>query len=89
LDSVVIISRTDKLGNITYVNERFEEISGYKKEELIGKAHNIVRHPDVPNEIFQELWSEITKGNIWQGKFINRAKDGSDYYVKKLNNSNS
>ncbi len=82
LDSVVIISRTDKLGNITYVNERFEEISGYKKEELIGKAHNIVRHPDVSNEIFQELWNEITKGNIWQGEFINRAKDGSDYYVK-------
>jgi PAS domain S-box-containing protein len=82
LESVVIISRTDTLGNITYVNERFEEVSGYSKEELIGKSHNIVRDPDVPDEVFAQLWSEITKGNIWQGEFVNRAKDGSSYYVK-------
>ena len=82
LDSVVIISRTDTLGNITYVNERFEEVSGYTKEELIGKSHNVVRDPNVPNEVFQEMWSEITKGNIWQGEFSNIAKDGSNYYVK-------
>ena len=82
LDSVVIISRTDTLGKITYVNERFEEVSGYTKEELIGKSHNIVRDPDVPDEVFAELWSEIKKGNIWQGEFANRAKDGSSYYVK-------
>ncbi|ADN08435.1 FIST N-terminal domain-containing protein [Sulfurimonas autotrophica] len=82
LDSVVIISRTDMLGNITYVNERFEEVSGYTKEELIGKSHNIVRDPDVPDEVFTELWKEITKGNIWQGEFSNIAKDGSSYYVK-------
>ncbi|WP_434637580.1 response regulator [Sulfurimonas sp. NW7] len=82
LDSVVIISRTDTLGNITYVNERFEEVSGYKKEELIGQAHSIVRDPDVPDEVFAEMWREIKKGNIWQGEFANRAKDGSSYYVK-------
>ncbi len=82
LDSVVIISRTDTLGNISYVNERFEEVSGYTKEELIGKSHNIVRDPDVPDEVFAELWNEIKKGNIWQGEFVNRAKDGSRYYVK-------
>ncbi|WP_457748922.1 FIST N-terminal domain-containing protein [Sulfurimonas sp.] len=82
LDSVVIISRTDTLGNISYVNERFEEVSGYKKEELIGKSHNIVRDPNVPDEVFGEMWREITKGNIWQGEFSNIAKDGSSYYVK-------
>ena len=82
LDSVVIISRTDTLGNITYVNERFEEVSGYTKEELIGKSHSIVRDPDVPDEVFAEMWREIRKGNIWQGEFANRAKDGSSYYVK-------
>ena len=82
LERVVIISRTDTFGNITYVNERFEEVSGYTKEELIGKSHNIVRDPDVPDELFAELWREIKKGNIWQGEFANRAKDGSSYYVK-------
>lgn len=82
LDSVIIISRTDTLGNITYVNERFEEVSGYLKEELIGKPHSIVRDPDVADKVFEELWHEITRGNIWQGEFSNIAKDGSSYYVK-------
>ena len=82
LDSVVIISRTDTAGIISYVNESFEEVSGYKKEELVGKSHNIVRDPDVADEVFKELWHEIKKGNIWKGEFVNRAKDGSRYYVK-------
>ena len=82
LDSVVIISRTDTEGIITYVNEQFEKISGYSKEELIGKPHSVVRNPDVPDEIFAEMWGTITKGNIWKGEFSNRAKDGSLYYVK-------
>ena len=82
LDSVVIISRTDTEGIITYVNEQFEKISGYSREELIGKPHNIVRNPDVADEVFAEMWETITKGNIWKGEFSNRAKDGSLYYVK-------
>jgi len=82
LDSTVIISRTDTEGIITYVNERFEEISGYPKEELIGQPHNIVRNPSVPPEVFEKLWREIKKGNIWRGEFANRTKDGRDYYVK-------
>ena len=82
LDSVVIISRTDTAGIIFYVNEQFEEVSGYTKEELVGKSHNIVRDPDVADEVFKELWTEIKKGNIWKGELVNRAKDGSKYYVK-------
>jgi len=82
LDSTVIISRTDTEGIISYVNERFEEISGYSKEELIGKPHSIVRDPSVPKEIFENLWAEIKRGNIWRGEFANRAKDGRSYYVK-------
>ncbi|QOP45063.1 FIST N-terminal domain-containing protein [Sulfurimonas paralvinellae] len=82
LDSVVIISRTDTDGIITYVNERFEEISGYTKEELIGKPHSIVRNPNVEDAVFAKMWETITKGNIWKGEFSNRAKDGSLYYVK-------
>jgi len=82
LDSVVIISRTDTEGIITYVNEQFEKISGYSKEELIGKPHSIVRNPDVADEVFAQMWETITKGNIWKGEFSNRAKDGSLYYVK-------
>ena len=82
LDSVVIISRTDTAGIISYVNERFEEVSGYTQEELVGKSHNIVRDPDVSDDFFQELWREIKKGNIWQGEFANIAKNGNRYYVK-------
>jgi len=82
LDSVVIISRTDTEGIITYVNEQFEKISGYSKEELVGKPHSIVRNPDVADAVFAEMWETITKGNIWKGEFSNRSKDGSLYYVK-------
>ena len=59
----------------------FEKISGYKKEELIGKPHNIVRHPDVPKLIFKKLWNTIKKGKIFKGVIKNRAKDGKEYYV--------
>jgi PAS domain S-box-containing protein len=82
LDSTVIISRTDVNGVITYVNERFAEISGYTKEELLGEPHSIVRDPAVPAELFEEMWCELKRGNIWKGEFSNRAKDGSIYYVK-------
>lgn len=82
LDSVVIISKTDAKGIITYANEAFEKISGYKKEELIGHPHNIVRHPETSATTFKDLWQTIKQGKIWQGEFANRAKDGSTYYVK-------
>ncbi|MBA1433304.1 MAG: PAS domain S-box protein, partial [Epsilonproteobacteria bacterium] len=82
LDSIVIISRTDTDGIITYVNEQSEKISGYSAAELIGKPHSIVRDPNVEDALFAKMWETISKGNIWKGEFSNRAKDGSIYYVK-------
>ncbi len=80
-----IVSRTDLKGIITYVNDSFCEISGYTKDELIGKNHNIVRHPDNPQAIFKEIWESIKeKQEIWKGIVRNRAKNGKSYYVNSL-----
>ena len=82
VDQSSIISKTDPRGIITYVNDQFCKISKYSKGELLGKNHNIVRHPDVPKEVFKEFWHTIKqKKSIWQGIIKNRAKDGSFYYV--------
>lgn len=78
-----IISKTDASGVITFVNENFCEISGYSKEELIGKSHNVVRHPDNSKELFKELWHTIKiKKEPWSGIIKNLAKDGKSYFVK-------
>lgn len=77
-----IISKTDTRGIITYVNEKFCQISGYKESELIGKPHNIVRHPDMPSSAFKELWQTIQNKQTFQGVVKNRAKNGDPYYVK-------
>ena len=82
VNSVIIISKTDPQGIITYVNKKFEEISGYSKEELVGKSHNIIRDPNAEDAIFQDLWATIKQGRVWEGILSNRAKDGSIYYVK-------
>ncbi len=81
-DTSVIFSKTNPKGFITYANEAFERISGYSKDELLGKAHNIIRHPDTPKAMFQQLWSTIQNGQIWKGVIKNRRKDGSSYSVE-------
>jgi len=81
LDKTTIISKTDKNGIITDANEMFEKISGYKKEELKGKPHNIVRHPHMPKAVFKKMWETIKKGKIFKGVIKNRKKDGGEYYV--------
>lgn len=81
LDKFAIVSETDTRGVITYANPKFCEVSGYSVEELIGKPHNIIRHPDMPKEAFKELWDTIKAGKIWQGEVKNRRKDGSHYWV--------
>jgi len=81
INDASIISTTDERGIITFANENFEKISGYSKEELIGKSHNIIRHPDMPKELFQELWQTIKSGKTFNGIVKNRRKDGSAYHV--------
>ena len=76
-----IVSKTDMNGIITFVNDEFCKISGYTKEELLGKNHNIVRHPDVPSAKFKLLWKTIKSKQIYKTTVKNRAKDGSTFYV--------
>ena len=77
----VITSSTNVKGVITQVSQAFADISGYTKEELIGQKHSIIRHPDMPAELFKDLWTTITKGNTWNREVKNRTKDGGFYWV--------
>ncbi|MCL1138465.1 methyl-accepting chemotaxis protein [Shewanella pneumatophori] len=76
-----LISTTDKRGVIQYVNQRFVDISGFSEQELIGKNHNMVRHPDMPKAAFKEMWSKLESGQSWRGVVKNRCKDGRYYWV--------
>ncbi|HEX5311680.1 methyl-accepting chemotaxis protein [Aquabacterium sp.] len=80
-EGACIVSRTDLKGRITYVNQDFLEYSGFQEDELIGKAHNIVRHPDMPPEAFQDLWDTLSSGRPWTGMVKNRCKNGDYYWV--------
>lgn len=83
VDKSSIISKTDKNGIITYVNENFCKTSEYSKEELIGKTHNLVKHPDNPNEVYKDLWNTIRNKKIeWSGVIKNISKSGKTYYIK-------
>lgn len=81
VDLGAIVSKADKKGKITYVNDAFIEISGYDEDELLGKSHSIVKHEDTPKEVFKDLWKTILSKQVWQGDIKNRAKDGRIYYV--------
>ncbi len=76
-----IVSKTDINGIITFVNDEFCKISKYSREELIGKNHNIVRHPDIPKKNFKKLWDTILSKKIYKATVKNLAKDGSVFYV--------
>jgi methyl-accepting chemotaxis protein len=76
-----IVSESDLKGNILNINEKFLEVSKYSREELIGQPHNTTRHPDMPKEVFKEMWGTIGRGKIFRGIVKNRAKDGTPYYV--------
>ncbi len=80
----LIISRTDLQGLITYANETFCEISGYEEEELIGKPHNLVRHPDMPKEAFADLWNKIQNKQQWIGVVKNLRKDKGHYWIQAI-----
>jgi PAS domain S-box-containing protein len=76
-----ILSETDLNGTITFANDKFCEVSKYTRNELIGKPQNIVRHSDMPKELFKLFWDTIRKGEVFKGIVKNKAKDGSHYWV--------
>ena len=80
-DTQQLVSKTDLKGRITYVNQDFIDISGYSKDELIGKGHNIVRHPDMPAVMFEGLWTDLKANKPWAGMVKNRCKSGDYYWV--------
>ncbi len=80
-ESTSIVSKTDLKGNITYVNRDFMDVSGFTQEELIGENQNIVRHPDMPEAAFKDLWHTVKSGNPWIGIVKNRCKNGDHYWV--------
>lgn len=82
VDERSIISKTDINGIITYINEPFEKISGYKKEELLGKPHSIITHPAINKNIFKKMWKRINiEKKSWQGRLRNITKEGNEYFV--------
>lgn len=76
-----LVSQTDDKGVIRFANDDFCKIAGYSIEELIGKQHNIVRHPDMPKAAFKELWQTIKSGKVWTGFVKNKTKNGGFYWV--------
>ncbi|MBY0464616.1 MAG: PAS domain-containing protein, partial [Burkholderiales bacterium] len=77
-----LISVTDLKGRITYANKAFISMSGYLEEELMGQPHNIIRHPDMPEEAFRDLWATVEAGIPWMGIVKNRRKNGDYYWVR-------
>lgn len=80
-DDEIIVSKTDPKGRITYANRVFQRISGFTERELLGKAHNIIRHPDMPRCVFKFLWDTIAAQNECFALVVNRCKNGDHYWV--------
>lgn len=80
-DTDFLVSQTDEKGIILFANEDFCKIAGHTIEELVGKPHSIVRHPDMPKAAFKDLWDTVKTGKIWTGYVKNATKDGGYYWV--------
>ena len=80
-DAALIVSRTDTKGRLTHFNDDFVQASGFTEAELIGQPHNIIRHPDMPPEAFENLWETLKAGKPWVGAVKNRRKNGDFYWV--------
>jgi len=76
-----LVSETDSKGIIQFANDEFCQYAGYSVEELIGKPHNVVRHPDMPRAAFKDLWATIKSGKKWRGFVKNKTKNGDYYWV--------
>ncbi|WP_321779492.1 EAL domain-containing protein [Sulfurimonas sp.] len=84
VDESAIVTKTNVEGFITYVNDEFCRISGYSRKEVLGRSHNIIRHPQNPNKLFKNLWKTILDKRIWKGVIKNRSKTNKTYYVKSI-----
>ncbi len=80
-DNETLLSMTDTKGRIGYANAAFIRVSGFSDEELMGQAHNIVRHPDMPEEAYADMWRSLKAGHTWRAVVKNRRKDGDHYWV--------
>ncbi len=81
-DTETIVSKTDLMGQITFVNADFVNVSGFSEAELMGQPQNIVRHPDMPAEAFADMWRTLKSGKAWTGMVKNRCKNGDFYWVE-------
>lgn len=79
---VTLFSETDLHGTITFVNDSFCQVSKYTREELMGKPHNVIRHPDMPKKLFKLWWNTIQRGEVFRAIVKNRSKDGTHYWVQ-------
>lgn len=76
-----LVSQTDEKGKILFANDDFCKIAGYTIDELVGKPHSVVRHPDMPKAAFKDLWNTVQSGKVWTGYVKNKTKDGGYYWV--------
>lgn len=81
LNETSLVSVANVKGDIVYANQKFVEVSGYRLEELLGQNHRILKSGKQPDELFVNLWQTISSGKLWRGEIMNRAKDGSYYWV--------
>jgi len=80
-DTEIIVSKTDAKGRLTYVNDIFSDVSGYREDEVLGEPHSLIRHPDMPRCVFKLLWDTIQNGEEVFAYVNNRAKNGDHYWV--------
>lgn len=81
MDKYILLTETDREGIITHISSAFSEITGYSEKELVGRPHSIIRHPDIPKEVFKDMWKELNAGRIWKGELKNIDKYGNTYWV--------
>jgi len=84
IDIACLVSESDLKGNITFVNDKLLEVTGYTREECIGQPHSMFRHADSPKSLFKEMWATIGRGNIFRGEIKNRKKNGDPYFVDAI-----
>lgn len=81
MDKYVLLTETDTHGFLTHVSTAFSEVSGYGEHELVGRPHSVIRHPDMPKEVFKNMWEDLTAGKVWKGEIKNIDKFGNTYWV--------